>query len=277
MKHQEPRYFFIIGAMKAGTTSLFKYLQGHPDLYASPKKEPRIFKSAGAPGTQGAALRALFEGRRMESWCFEASTAYTKYPLVGGVPKRIQSVAPNARFVYVVRNPVARTWSHYTHNLAQGRESRDFVSAIQDSPQYVEISRYGMQMQQYLQVFPKDRFLILVFEEMVRDPVTTVRQVCRFLEVDDSFAPDVKGFAFNSSSSKRTAPAALRVMASAGLAEKAPWRLRQWLRRQGPPLPVAENGLLPDMRKQIAGVIRPDTEVFFSLIGRRIPSWPDFS
>src|SRR5687767_7137091 len=125
-----PQYFFIIGAMKAGTTSLFKYLAGHPQLCPSSRKEPRVFRDAGDPDRQRAAMLALFDGRCDEPWCFEASTAYTKYPLFRGVPRRVQAVVPEARFVYLVRNPVERVWSQYVHNLSHGRESRPLREAI---------------------------------------------------------------------------------------------------------------------------------------------------
>ena len=59
----EPQYFFIIGAMKAGTTSLYKYLSGHPDLYPSPRKEPRIFRDPGDPATHALRLSELFDGQ----------------------------------------------------------------------------------------------------------------------------------------------------------------------------------------------------------------------
>jgi hypothetical protein len=85
----DPQYFFIIGAMKAGTTSLYNYLADHPQLYASPKKEPRVFRDPADPGKLRGAFLALFEGRRDELWCFEGSTAYTKHPSFPGVPQSL--------------------------------------------------------------------------------------------------------------------------------------------------------------------------------------------
>src|SRR5690242_15477606 len=106
MTARDPQFFFIIGAMKAGTTSLYKHLAGHPDIYASPRKEPRIFRDAGDPERQRREFLALFEGRRNERWCFEASTAYTKYPKRSGVAERLRAIVPDARLVYLVRNPI---------------------------------------------------------------------------------------------------------------------------------------------------------------------------
>jgi hypothetical protein len=273
----EPRYFFIIGAMKAGTTSLYKYLADHPHVYASPRKEPRVFREYDDPVSLRRHFDALFEGRRAQGWCFEASTAYTKYPRIAGIPKRLHSVVPDARFVYLVRNPVMRAWSHYVHNLAFGRDTRPFSVAVSKEPHYLDVSRYHLQLTQYLEVFPRDQILVQVFEEMVKDPAATVRSVCEFLEIDASYTPPRSNIAFNASTSKLAAARPLRMARRLGTDRLLPWRLRNWLKTQGAPLPAASSGLTPDLRAQIAASLRQDTEAFFELIGRRIPSWLDFA
>jgi hypothetical protein len=273
----DPQYFFIIGAMKAGTTSLYKYLAGHPELYASPRKEPRVFRGDAEPTSLRETFLQLFASRTDQRWCFEGSTAYTKYPLVRDVPRRLHTVVPDARFVYLVRNPVERTWSHYLHNLAHGHETRPLADALNNRPQYLDISRYHLQLSQYTAVFPRDRVLVQVFEDMVADPVATVRAVCQFLKVESSYTPASKDVAYNASHSKRAAPAALRALQAVGVDEVVPWRVRNWLRMQGDPLPKKEAELTPDLRSLIADAIRPDTEAFFDAIGYRIPSWTDFT
>ena len=277
MTTHEPRFFFIIGAMKAGTTSLYKYLADHPDVYASPRKEPRVFRDAGDPEKQRSEFLALFEGRGAERWCFEASTAYTKYPRSPGVPERLRAIVPEARLVYLVRNPIERAWSHYLHNLAHGRESRSFLRAMADRPQYLDISRYHLQLQQYYAVFPKDRILVQVFEEMTADPAETVRQICTFLDIDDSYRPATAGKAYNSSGDKVAAPAPLRMLASLGVEDKVPWQVRHWLRGHGAPLPAKKEGLTPEVRRELTATLRPDVESLFGALGRRIPAWTDFA
>jgi hypothetical protein len=272
-----PQYFFIIGAMKAGTTSLYKYLAGHPDLYPSPRKEPRIFRDAGNPDAQRAAFLALFEGRREESWCYEGSTAYTKYPLFPGVPRRLESVVPGARFVYMVRNPVERVWSQYAHNLAHGREVESFEQAVTKRPGYLDISRYYMQLQQYYEVFPRERILVQVFEEMVKDPATTVRTVSEFLGVDSSYVPATRNVAYNVSSDKLAATRPLRTIRALGVEDVVPSRVRRWLTARGGPLPAKSMALTPKLRARLVTSLKPDTEAFLELLGRRVPSWTDFA
>lgn len=271
----DPRYFFIIGAMKAGTTSLYNHLAGHPELYASPKKEPRVFRDAGNLEAQKAAFLALFQDRRDERWCFEGSTAYTKFPAVTGVPERLRAIVPDARFVYLVRDPVARIWSQYLHNLAHGRESRPFACAIKDA-QYLDVSRYHRQLTEFLAVFPRERILVETFEEMVKQPLATVRAVCDFLEVDSSYTPATTTRAYNASAEKFQAPSPLRLLRSLSLEQTVPWRVRHWLKTRGAPLPAKEAVLTADIRAQIADALCEDTEAFFSWLGRRLP-WPDFA
>ena len=273
----DPQYFFIIGAMKAGTTSLYKYLSGHPDLYPSPRKEPRIFRDPGDPASIRSAFLTLFDGRGTERWCFEASTAYTKHPMVSGVPRRIQAVAPDARFVYLVRHPIERTWSQYVHNVAHGRETLPFEQALEKRPSYLDTSRYGLQLRQYHEVFPRHRVLVQVFEEMVKDPGSTVRAVCEFLDVDTSYRPSTADIAYNASSTKRAASPSLRAVRALGIDELVPGRIWHRLKTGGAPLPAKDASLTPALRALVAESLKDDTHAFFELLGRPIPSWTEFA
>ena len=263
--------------MKAGTTSLYKYLSDHPQLYASPRKEPRVFRDAKDRKQLGEEFFRLFDARRGEPWCFEASTAYTKHPRFPGVPSRVQSIVPDARFIYLVRNPVERIWSQYVHNIAAGRESRAFPRALSEESQYLDISRYHLQLSQYHEVFPAERILVQVFEEMIADPASTVRAVCTFLGIDGSYTPPAMDAAFNVSSKKRAAPPSLTVARTFGVDKMLPWQARRWLKAQGSPLPDRKMGLTPEIRATVADSLRADTEAFFESIGRRIHAWSDFA
>jgi hypothetical protein len=271
-----PRYFFIIGAMKAGTTSLFKYLAGHPQLCPSVRKEPKVFRDPGDPKAQRRALRELFEGRTDQPWCFEASTSYTKYPKFPGVPARLREAVPDARFIYLVRNPVERAWSHYIHNLACGSETRTFARAFQERPQDRDFSSYHLQLQQYHSVFPRETTLVLVFEEMAASPAATVRGVCEFLGVDTSYVPSAD-VVYNASSAKRMASTPLRMFQRVGLDESLPWRIRQRLRDSGSPLPAKTAALTPELRSMVADTVRADIEAFLGVLGRRVNAWREFA
>lgn len=124
----------------------------------------------------------------------ESSTAYTKYPFVSGVPKRIFKKAPTARLVFLARNPIDRTLSHVTHDMLEGLiEAVPFADGYvrqKSNNPYVDFSRYGLQVEQYLKYFERDQLLILDFEELTRDPKESLKMVFEHVgmsqEVNDS-------------------------------------------------------------------------------------------
>jgi len=114
---------------------------------------------------------------------------YANYPFSGGVPERMYSVVPEAKLIYSLRDPIDRIISHYVHNYAVGRENRTIEDALSnlDSNPYVCNSEYYMQLEQYLNYFPKTNILIITAEDLHSHRRKTLQKVFRFLEVDDNF------------------------------------------------------------------------------------------
>src|SRR5262249_39324802 len=126
--------FFVIGAPKAGTTSLYEYVAQHPDVYMSPVKEPAYFKPRHPPGGEDAepedrlaAYVALFDGVAGEHVVGEATPSYLQS---ASAAARIRDAVPDARLVAVLRNPVDRAYSGYSMRVQQGTEDRTFVEAM---------------------------------------------------------------------------------------------------------------------------------------------------
>jgi hypothetical protein len=176
--------FIIIGAMKAGTSSLHLYLQTHPDVFMSFPKEPEYFveKSNWKKG-QGW-YESLFRDAGPAIAIGEASTSYTKYPNSAGVPERIARLIPDVRLIYVVRHPIERIRSHYEHSLREGWESRPLSQAVLQDSRYVNFSRYAFQIEQYLKVFEREQLLVVTAEELRESRVLTLRKIFEFLGVD---------------------------------------------------------------------------------------------
>ena len=189
MKTRPRPNLFIIGAMKSGTTSLNAYLGAHPQILMSETKEPGYFvKEMGwAKGEEW--YLSLFESAGEIEIVGEASTHYTKAPRYEGVAERISRFNPDARFIYIMRDPVKRTISHYWHNVRFEGERRDMLTAIREEGHYREVSHYSVQMAPYFETFGRDRVYILTFEEMVADPLVTVRKIFAWLGIDPSFEP----------------------------------------------------------------------------------------
>lgn len=183
--------FFIIGAAKSGTTTLHEYLSKHPALWMSGVKEPCYFD----PRPWGRRhdidyYHSLFEGAREDQLCAESSTNYTMWPLAADVPRSIARVNPNARFIYLLREPVRRCYAHFMHRhereVLQGQPYRmTFEEYLNFDPIVADASDYAAQVRRYLEYYPKESLLLLSFERFIKDPVSTLRQVFEFLGVDD--------------------------------------------------------------------------------------------
>jgi hypothetical protein len=193
--------FFIIGAPKAGTTSLHYYLDQHPQIQMSANKEPRFFAGPenGVPYAPGK-IDTLEEYERLFDPAAlvrgEASTDYAIHPRREGVPERIKELVPEAQFLYLVRDPVARTISHYQMRVAFLGERRSLQEALSDfsdphSP-YIWPSLYASQLERYLRYFPQEKIMVIDQADLLAERRSTLREIFAFLAVDD--AVDSSGF-----------------------------------------------------------------------------------
>lgn len=187
--------FMIIGAAKAGTTSLHFYLAQHPEIQMSANKEPNFF--AGPPNGVPFPPRhvgrigdyeALFDARFAVRG--EASTGYTNHPRRTGVAQRIKRMIPDAKLIYLVRDPVERTISHYHDALALGKLRDSLEAALGEfSPENPLLchSRYATQLELYLQHFPAEQILVVDQADMRTDRRASLRRIFEFLGVDSGF------------------------------------------------------------------------------------------
>jgi hypothetical protein len=199
--------FLIIGAMKAGTTSLYHYLRTHPQIFMPDEKEVMFF-DARHEWSRGVEWYAQqFASAPAEAVALgEASTSYTKFPVVEGVPERIASVLPDARLIYVLRHPVDRMRSHYLYLLSRGKERRPIEQAFAEDPAYLDTSRYAMQIEQYLPHLPLDRFLFVDSRDLADRRAQTLRTIYRFIGVDETWTSPVVDREFFRSSERRMKP-----------------------------------------------------------------------
>lgn len=185
---------FIIGAQKSGTTSLHSYLGAHPDVFMSSTKEPGYFvpEMDYYPKDLEWYL-SLFAGAGGTKVVGESSTHYTKRPFFEGVAERIYAFAPNARFVYVMRDPIRRAISHYWHNKRNFEEHRPILEAMRDAPVYRDFGDYEFQLHPYVEVFGLDRIHVVLFERLAATPQLCVNSLLSWLGLSD-MPPDA-GFA----------------------------------------------------------------------------------
>jgi len=186
--------------MKSGTTFLSTLLDLHPAIYIARPEEPSYFVAEeqlrtlwpsmwdrGYWRSEAAYLR-LFEPGGDAALLGEASTNYTKLPFATGVAERIAGFAPDARLVYVMRDPVERSISHYWHMVRFNGEHRPMLAAMTADPRFLAVSHYAMQLAPYAALFGWERLFTLTYEEMTRQTETTIRRLYAWLGVNPSIA-----------------------------------------------------------------------------------------
>jgi hypothetical protein len=182
--------FLVIGAMKAGTTSLYHYLRAHPQVFMPAIKELDFFVARANWGRGLQWYQKQFARAGPGAVAVgEASARYTTYPTADGVAERIAAHLPEVRLVYVVRDPIERIRSHYRHDVAVGTETASFERAVLDNPIYVDWSRYATQVERYLEFFSRSQLLIVASEDLRHSRLKTIQRIYAFLGVDSTYVP----------------------------------------------------------------------------------------
>ena len=171
--------FIIIGSMKSGTTTLYRNLSAHPDVDMSREKETDFFvaEKNWRLGLDWYSGQFLPQGTRKRG---EASPNYTKSRDFPGVPERIAQHCPDARLIYIVRDPVVRAESQFRHSFLLGALDDLDMATFEGSHGYhhiVDASRYAHQIDAYLEHFSKEALLILDFDRLVQSPQMVMDQV----------------------------------------------------------------------------------------------------
>lgn len=255
--------FLVIGAMKAGTTSLHAYLGQHPQLFVTTPKELHFFIDADGWESRLDWYTAQFEACPPGAVAGEASVTYTKFPRFRGVPERIAATMPGVRLVYLLRDPIERMRSHYAHEISSGNEHLPIDRALLERSRYLEASLYHLQLQQYLPHFPRSQILLLTSEELRSDPAATLRRLWTFLGVDPDWAPP-REERRHVSADKRAPLPALRglrgVPVGLKVAGSLPPPAKRFIRRHLPSrtLRPEETAMSPGLRAALAARLQED-------------------
>jgi Sulfotransferase family len=118
----------------------------------------------------------------------EASPNYTAYPYRRGIVRRMRAVIPDAKLIYLVRDPLERIAAHWVHNYAKRREKSDLRTTVNNPrASYVARSRYAMQLRRYMRHFPLEQIMVIEQEDLRTDRARTLRGVFEFAGVDPGF------------------------------------------------------------------------------------------
>jgi hypothetical protein len=279
--------FFVVGAPKAGTTSLHTYLDAHPQIQMSAVKEPRFFagpdNGIAYPADHVAALddyEALFDPAFAVRG--ESSTDYATHPRRTGVPARIKAAVPGARFVYMVRDPVQRTLSHHRMTTALLGERRPLELALGDLSDlmtpYISPSLYATQLELYLEHFPQERILVVDQADLQADRAGTLRQIHRFLAVEEVADAAAGEEELLSSGEWRTYPSGYAEFVARHVAPRFRWVPKGFRRRlrsriEGMLWKPVRTELSPQMRERLCELYAPEAARLRELTGKELPTW----
>jgi hypothetical protein len=226
--------FIVVGAQKAGTTSLFEYLRLHPEVWIPSSKEAWYFShdSIYERGWQDYLATYFHHADPEQKW----GTVTPSY-MVGGVydpalgshehaeydehtvPKRIADVVPAAKLVALLRDPVERAYSHHRMQVLNGSESRGFDEAVselltpnalahsrrfpEETNGYITWGEYGRVLGAYLDYFPPEQILLLFTSDLARSPLLVLRTFYDFIGIEPSFVPNNIGTRYRPGASER--------------------------------------------------------------------------
>ena len=201
--------FFILGAGKCGTTSLYYYLKQHPDIFMSPVKEPTFFCKGFQVVKNPIEYFELFEPVNAEKAIGEASHAYLTNPPTAKV---LKAIFPEAKFIVILRNPADRAYSLYHHMVKLGYEkAATFEKALHLEEKRVHSKKfqnkcphyyynflyfrsglYGEQIERYFSLFDENQFHILTLEQLKIDPIASLVSIFKFLQLNTEFKPAIQ-------------------------------------------------------------------------------------
>lgn len=182
-----PPSAFLIGAQKAGTTTLANLLGQHPDVSLAEPKEPDYLSNQYSRGVEWYKERFIDPEAAV---LLDASTSYTlaspKYEYEDkSIPERLYELNPEAKLIYIMRDPVERTHSGYLHSKRYGRTTQSFSALIRNKEfHHIYTSDYYTQISRWLEVFPRESLLLLLFEDLKEEPEATARECLDFLGLD---------------------------------------------------------------------------------------------
>ena len=300
--NREMPNFLVIGAAKAGTSSLHRYLDLHPEISMSKLKEPKYFVREVSPEflhdfpefegfhtVRRDDYLGLFEpGTPLRG---ESSTAYSHFPQFPGVPEAIHAEVPDMKLVYLVRDPVERAVSQYVQwRGARSRSRRDLIrrngmhglfrDPYDPSPSLVSNSFYMRQIREYLRFFPRESLLVVDSAELEPDRRRTLSRTFGFLGADPDFWDDRMLERTNEGAAKREVRSiyfALRGSVALRWVldqlPEVPRRRAVGLAYRGLSRPIERPTLDPTLRARIESAVSEDVAQLREFTGMDFPTW----
>jgi hypothetical protein len=290
--------FFIVGAPRCGTSSLYTYLKQHPDIYMPERKELRFFSSDLRQREGGfqhirtvEEYLSYFDGAQGQKRIGEASPVYM---ISTTAAREIHEFNPEAKIIIMLRSPIDVMYSWWSHLRFLGHERLSFEGALaaeeerrlqpeSDSAFAVESllyryrARFSERVERFFDAFGREQVYIIIFDDFEADTAKAYRDVLTFLEVAPDFQPEFERV--NANQVARNAlmrdfmqhPPALLMAAGQAIrpvAQPLYWKLSHLNTRYAPREPMN-----PELRKQLQAEFLPEVTRLSELLGRDLTHW----
>ncbi|HCI81292.1 MAG TPA: sulfotransferase [Ktedonobacter sp.] len=293
--------FFVVGAARAGTTSLNRYLNQHPDIYISPRKEVHFFAAEHfpykGPGDEGMnrlvvhdeqQYLQLFAGVTGEKAIGETSPFYLCLP---GTVERMAHMIPDAKIIILLREPVDRLYSAFMHLVREGRETLSLEEGLGREAErkqqgfepmwwYKELSLYSSQVKHYMEVFGKEHVKIILYEEFSANPRQALREIFAFLGVSEDVVIDtsVRYNAAGVAKSRKLYTLLTNFIRRPNALQKRlksllPWRLRDVLATKAVSMLVKSVPMDTRLHEQLKPYFAEDVAQLEELLNRDLSCW----
>ena len=277
--------FFLIGAPRCGTTSMYLYLQQHPEIFLSVLKEPHFFSTDHPPGARPVADEALYHSlfKDVPATAKRVGEGSISYLSSLHAPDAIRAYSPSPRFLVMLRNPIDMVFSlHGLYTRTGNEDEIDFDRALAAQemrrrgekipagayfPQglvYTESALYTERLKRYFRLFGREFVHVVIFDDFVAEPARVYRETLDFLEVDTDFEAEFD---------RQRAKAVVRMKTLLQLRKAAP-EIRARLRGLGlhHTAPRRE-AMTEETRQRLAEFFAPDIGALSALLERDLSAW----
>jgi len=271
--------FIIVGAAKAGTTTMFELLGAHPDVFVSDPKEPHFFSRLTTFDSRREWYESLFSGTEGYGASGEASTSYAHPHRIDFVAPRIREHIPECRLIYMVRHPVRRLESDWRMRRLENRISPRIDQAVEANASLLTFGLYWKHLKVYRSSFQDEQILVVFLEDFSLNPARELQRVYRHIGVDPTFLPASPARATNTAGDRaraetiktisRRIPGAKQVASL--LPDQVSEKAKELLARSGRPVPEVE--WAPDRLKAVCDFFRKDAESLLRHCNKPIDFW----
>lgn len=275
----KPVDIFHIGPQKSATTWVYRCLKEHPEVACPPDDTIHYFDIYYAKGREW--YTHFFEDACSGQKLFDPTTTYIRSPWA---PRRIARENPDAKIILCLRNPIERAFSHYWHEKKKDKIAFDFGEVLRNYDlfsSWIEPGFYAEHLKRYLEYFSREQILCLRFERLKRDDRAFLRQLLRFIGVDETFVPSWLGRKVNEAGGRRTLTNAVWRRVRRRLlrldqqefveAVQETSLVGRWIHDRN----EYERGIQPDVRRELEEICAPEIHRLEQLLDLDLSHWYD--